>query len=414
VERYTGGSEWSVQNPHGMFPGPLRSLAAVSCASGDACTAIGSASNGAQIIAAQSNGRRWTARMLADPLGPQASDLTGVSCTSATSCTAVGYFDVANGVVKPLAEVWNGVQWMVETPPTPRLAAVAELNAVSCQSATTCTAVGMFRSSLYGEPIELIETSRGGIWTRETVPRLPNSSLDGVSCTLPIGCIAVGSEGEQMLVVTENGASWTARKIQNPSGTNSGQLAAVSCGSATACFAVGYVEEFNGGFANAVAAEWNGTTWTIQTTPNASVRQDGVTITNDKLDGVSCSSPTACTAVGTNSQKTLAERWDGSSWTIQSTPNPRGVMSADPTAVACASSATCTAVGFDTADRDGNQVNRAIAEGWTAGGWTMETTPGLVGSQLNQIWCSAPTSCTAVGNITTDTGFQLPLVERLS
>ena len=72
------------------------------------------------------------------------------------------------------------------------------------------------------------------------------------------------------------------------------------------------------------------------------------------LQGVSCTSATACTAVGDyvnrdGTQVTLAERWNGTSWTIQSTPNPTGAQYAGWTAtlqgVSCTSATACTAVG---------------------------------------------------------------------
>lgn len=122
VEHWTGRPEWTVQNPHGMFRGAVRSLAAVSCASASVCMAIGSAGDGARIMAGRKNGQRWTTQPVLDLLGPESGQLTGVSCTSASSCTAVGevntsYRTTAGGVSRerPLAEVWNGAQWTPET-----------------------------------------------------------------------------------------------------------------------------------------------------------------------------------------------------------------------------------------------------------------------------------------------------------
>jgi hypothetical protein len=48
-----------------------------------------------------------------------------------------------------------------------------------------------------------------------------------------------------------------------------------------------------------------------------------------RLLGVSCTSSTACIAVGyyKNSSEVvvpLAERWNGTEWKVQSTPNPAG------------------------------------------------------------------------------------------
>jgi hypothetical protein len=101
-----------------------------------------------------------------------------------------------------------------------------------------------------------------------------------------------------------------------------GTLSGVSCTSARACIAVGSSGNSATGTQLTLAERWNGTTWTVQSTPNP----DG---TNFNLAGVACTSSDACTAVGsyTNAQgssATLVERWNGRSWTIQSAPFPAG------------------------------------------------------------------------------------------
>jgi uncharacterized membrane protein len=70
------------------------------------------------------------------------------------------------------------------------------------------------------------------------------------------------------------------------------------------------------------------------------------------LSGVSCTSDKGCIAVGNDGTQakivTLAERWDGASWTVEPTPNPlqttktKGSVLA---AVSCSPGTVCTAVG---------------------------------------------------------------------
>src|SRR5207247_7771343 len=45
---------------------------------------------------------------------------------------------------------------------------------------------------------------------------------------------------------------------------------------------------------------------------------------------------------------TLAERWNGRTWAVQSTPNPRGAQSSSLSGVSCPSSTLCVAVGSYT------------------------------------------------------------------
>jgi hypothetical protein len=96
-----------------------------------------------------------------------------------------------------------------------------------------------------------------------------------------------------------------------------------------------------------LAEHWDGSTWVIRPTP----------ATNDgTLSAVSCPSATTCTATGTHVIKvpqgsvyvTLAEHWDGSTWAIQSTPNPPSpVVASLLYGVSCTAAYTCTAAGID-------------------------------------------------------------------
>jgi hypothetical protein len=65
------------------------------------------------------------------------------------------------------------------------------------------------------------------------------------------------------------------------------------------------------------AERWNGSQWSLLSTPNLS--------NGGALQGVACTSPSACLAVGSyrtksNVSEPLAEPWNGSSWSLQSTP----------------------------------------------------------------------------------------------
>jgi hypothetical protein len=130
-----------------------------------------------------------------------------------------------------------------------------------------------------------------------------------------------------------NGASWKIQATPSPSG---GNLLAVSCTSATACTAVG-------GVGGALAERWDGMNWTVQPAP--------VDLGNEDVYGVSCASARACTAVGDYETSygvlvTSAEFWNGTFWTTQSTPNPSGALGSILFGVSCTSDGACTAVGF--------------------------------------------------------------------
>lgn len=121
-------------------------------------------------------------------------------------------------------------------------------------------------------------------------------------------------------------------------------LRGVSCTSSTACTAVG---DYVGASTFVTLAEaWNGTKWAIKKTPNPPVTTIGSFLTS-----VSCTSSTACTAVGYNTlippgSVTVAEAWNGTKWVIQPTPNPTGAQQTYMNGVSCTSAPLCTAVGY--------------------------------------------------------------------
>ena len=79
---------------------------------------------------------------------------------------------------------------------------------------------------------------------------------------------------------------------------------------------------------------------------------------------VACTSASACTAVGydnnsANVTVSLAERWNGSSWVIQGTPNPSGAKASALAGVACPSVNLCTAVWYSV---NSNNLRVTLAE----------------------------------------------------
>jgi hypothetical protein len=118
-----------------------------------------------------------------------------------------------------------------------------------------------------------------------------------------------------------NGTAWQRRDTPTPG--NSGALVGVSCTSATSCKAVGSHAVATGNLVNATLAEqWGGRHWKAQPTPNpARAGAAG-------FDAVSCTSASACMATGASldqtgeSQFTLAESWNGTSWSVVKTPRP--------------------------------------------------------------------------------------------
>ena len=289
-------------------------------------------------------------------------------------------------------------------------------------------AVGEYRiaSVIY----TLAERWDGKTWTVEPTPNPAGMNLwdlSGVSCTSATACMAVGtyinaSADSVTLAERWNGTTWTVEPTPNPVPTFPGNngLESVSCTSATACTAVG---EFNVPSTNVtvystMAERWNGTTWTIQTTPTPT----GATSPN--LEGVSCTSATACTAVGTSNSEgpttgasfTVAEKWNGTTWTVEPTPSPNGVKSSILYNVSCTSATACTAVGGGgNGPTSHKQNSRSVAEKWNGTTWTVEPTPspnGVKSSSLYNVSCTSATACIAVGGFAKATKANFTLAEH--
>ncbi len=394
------GSAWTAQQTPQATGSIVDDLQGVSCISQSECTAVGYYINGNGIgdslgatLAEVWNGSAWTIEPTPNPKGLDVADLESVSCASSTACTAVGYFDKNNGNDKALAEVWNGSGWTLQPTVNPKTttssmsgvacpaqsecfaagvyeakfgpsqpllevhtitswqqilapvlegAASSALHSVSCGSTNRCMAVGSYAVST-STTATLAEYWNGTKWSIVPTPEVVGSSkstLESVSCPTPDTCVAVGSETSSAssmgLVEDWDGKSWTIEQNPTQPGTSSG-LTAVSCTSIEYCEAAGYYVLDSETFA--FTEVWNGSVWSVDTVPLPPEGYDS------ELEGVSCSSPTACVAVGQYTQSAmlaaLVERWNGSAWVLQSTPAIDGYL----VGVSCPTSTACTAVG---------------------------------------------------------------------
>lgn len=212
------GSRWTIApavNPAGATSSPL---AAISCTSAEACTAVGSytAKSGTQTgLAERWDGTNWTMQ----DVGSTSGALNGVSCPSPTDCVAVGA-----GV-----EAWDGTNWSVQPTTTPASASSATLNAVSCTSASACVAIGN----------DFAEVWNGISWSSQSTAA---GALYAVSCSSADACTATGgvaAAGIPARAESWNGAGWTAQSVPQPNGATGSQLAGVVCSGAADCLAVG-------------------------------------------------------------------------------------------------------------------------------------------------------------------------------
>jgi hypothetical protein len=274
-------------------------------------------------------------------VGPNGTELLSDSCLSASFCMATGFYLNSRSGLWPAAERWDGQRWSVV--PAPELGPPAEDNVMSA-----------------------------------------------ISCTATTACMAVGSSGDSALAMDWDGRQWSG--VHVPAGDD--ELNAIACTSADACVAAGWTE---GGThqMEALAERWDGTNWTVMAVPDPGPASQYSTggEAQAELTGVSCTSPQWCMAVGTFtgahalSERALSERWDGTKWSLGS--SPAGLGSA-PEAVSCTSAVYCLAVG------SGPQL-----ESWDGARWSPVTSayknPPHDSGGLAAVSCYAFHSCVAVG-----------------
>ena len=352
--------------------------------------------------AASGAGSGWSVQPTRNPKRPNWSQFFAVSCASVNACIAVGntLYD-RNQRFAGLTERWNGSRWMIQPIRNLRRFNHSDLFGVSCVSASACIAVGDYQSGK--TTMALAERWNGLKWAIQRMPNRTqhkNSQLLGISCASASACTAIGnsfngsdSYAGGTLVERWNGRKWMVQPTPNPS-VNS--LAAVSCASANVCTAVG--EDRSG----TLAERWNGTHWTIQQTPNLAPSRNYYYTRVGVLSSVSCPSARACTAVGTSSLQgeyssddwTLAEHWNGTKWTIQQTPDPNGNGGNDLNGVSCASARACTAVGSQFSG-----TYALLSERWDGTRWTTQRTPNLDNTaSLAAVSCASRRKCTAAGS----------------
>jgi hypothetical protein len=342
----------------------------------------------------------WSPKGFAQPSSGSQASLAGVTCVSATDCEAVGSYLTSD--VEPLAEKWDGTSWAVQPVPNPP-GLTTELNAVTCLSGTFCVAVGA--NGLTTDVIA--DVWNGSNWSAAVLPKPSDSpyvSLLAVSCRSTTDCMAAGYYNDQVGNVhpmTElwNGNSWAIQSTPDPTinGSNafpdSANLQGITC-LPSGCIAVGHYDDNPAGIEKTLIETWDGARWSVPSSPNV----QGA-VQND-LYSVSCSDATACTAVGAATtgsnppQKvtTLAERWDGTSWIIQKTPDPPTTIS-DFDGVSCNTSTSCVAVGGGGDDAGGD----GYAAQWDGAAWNGEVPPGTFEQGLYGVSCVSPVSCVAVG-----------------
>ena len=213
--------------------------------------------------------------------------------------------------------------------------------------------------------------------------------LAALACPSKSQCVAVGVNAPAMptrlLGNQWNGSRWSQGTMPDPRGAVNVRESGVACPSATQCVAVGVAFPPHGGDVYPTASYWNGSRWTTG-------RAAG-TRTSAELIAVSCPSTSSCVAVGAygateGTALPLIEHWDGRGWSRQAAPLPAGIRYGVLNDVSCSSPAMCVAVG--------NGQGHAIEARWNGRAWSAASLPNSRNVTLFGVSCHA-TTCLAAG-----------------
>ena len=347
----------------------------------------------------------WSFQPSPRPPGELVSSLNDVVCLTARNCVTVGSYlsSPAGGFESEhtLVERWDGKRWSIVPSPSTRIFSL--LSAVSCPAPGFCMAVGWKAGGA------LAETWNGARWSVVPTVNRPHQAdvfLDAVSCRTSKDCFAVGSYfggvGQYTQVEHWDGKRYSLVPSPNvPPRSNPGNdLFGISCTTGNTCIAVGSTGSTTG----PLAERWDGSRWTVM--PSAAGSKAG-----SVLRAVRCTSSTNCWAVGhTSTDKSLIERWDGTTWTIVRSPN-RSQHNA-LLAVKCLTASNCVAVGGQSSTR--LSFGTRLIEHWNGTTWAIVASPGPAStsdSYLSGVSCPTTATCMAVGRYN-DHGLRKSFVER--
>jgi hypothetical protein len=300
--------------------------------------------NGPGTLAEHFDGRSWsvvpTPPLPSGGINGPGGQFFGVAAAASKDVWAVGF---KIGPDNPdfgeqLIEHWDGKAWSEVTSP---LVEGDSLRAVAAISANDVWAVG--DRSEQGSENALIEHWDGTAWSI-----VPDSSISGVGAvTNTLLSVSADASNDVWAVGTEtllhfNGTTWS--EVPSPL-LHANSVTALS---PTNAWAVGTVSVFANHRQHTKPAieHWDGTTWSIVSSPNPNPAPTKDTA----LYGIAAISANDIWAVGagnfstTSGTATLIEHWDGTSWTIISSPDP-GTASNALFAVTALSDGTVVAVG---------------------------------------------------------------------
>lgn len=277
------------------------------------------------------DGTQWTAAQVPMIKGTT-SELNGVLDLSPTEAWAAGIINIGEGDTNQIIEKWDGTQWSVFPGPSFASGDQPSLFGMSGTSGSDIWAVG-FLLAEGGDLLEaLFEHFDGTQWTAteliDGTPFLVSVSADATNDAWAVGYNEAVIDEDATLALHWNGTTWTPVSTPNV-GSGNNQLNSVVALAPNNVWAVGLSTPQPPPQSPATLTlieHFDGTSWSVVPSPNVGPANN---FQSNRLFGITANSPTDIWAFGSyfasdgsGHQMTLLEHWNGTSWTIQPSPNP--------------------------------------------------------------------------------------------
>jgi hypothetical protein len=310
----------------------------------------------------------WTV-VPAPPTG-QGGAVNSISAPTDTDAWAVGDDGSA-----AFSDHWNGTAWsQVPIPsfPCTGVRCYVHLTKVSA-SATNAWALGAYSPKPGYQSLFTLYWN-GSTWT---------SSAGSLGATVDVVSSTDAYAPNGPYVGRWNGTAWSDLPTPpNPPGPDEGDLTTISATSATNVWAVGtYDPAYSSESYDNYSVHWNGSAWTEVPMPLPSSSDPLLDYQINSIDAIS---PTNVWAVGDSGdnvagfyssggggtpQATLIEHYNGTSWSIVSSPATGSAPAL--TGVTSSSAGIVWAVGYDT----GATGSQSLIENWNGSAWTTVSSP---------------------------------------
>jgi len=275
------------------------------------------------------DGATWTAFSAPMIKGDNNSFLQGVVAISPTLAWAAG--NVTDGAHSgQVIEQWNGTRWSVFPGPKFGKRDRAEVFAMTSSSANDVWAIGNLVNLGTGRASPLFEHWNGTAWTATTLES-NNQFLFGASADAANDAWAVGFNGSDSITTTAmhwDGTTW--KRVATPNvGEGTNKLNAVLALAPNDAWAVGFstpVAPPKQAATLTLIEHFDGTSWAVVPSPNIGPNSANQSNRLLGLTGNSANDIWAFgsyfVADGSGHQMTLLLHWDGTSWTVASSPSP--------------------------------------------------------------------------------------------